>query len=60
MIPCIYNLEYNILDKLGRAKKTTHVGIFSDLDRVEKAKEAIATKISDRLSFNVYVIPKVL
>lgn len=60
MTSCIYNLEYNILDKLGRAKKTTHVGIFSNLELVEQAKTSILEKVDGKLSFNVHVIEKIL
>lgn len=53
---CIYNLEYSILDKIGRAKKTSHVGIFADTESVEKAKTKILELVKDKLSFKVYVI----
>ena len=52
----IFNLEYSILDKIGRAKKTTHVGIFDSIDTIEKAKSDIASRINDKLSFTVHII----
>lgn len=53
---CVYNLEYSILDKIGRAKKTSHVGVFADIESVEKAKFKILDQVKDKLSFKVYVI----
>lgn len=53
----IYNLEYELLDKIGRAKKTSHVGVFSDLDKVEEVKQRILIAYSnDKIKFNVHLV----
>lgn len=53
----IYNLEYSILDKLGRAKGSKHVGLFTKEDDVEAAKTKTQANITDhKISFQVYII----
>lgn len=52
----IYNLEYRVLDKLKRAKKVVHVGLYKSLEDVETAKEKISTSSSDKIAFDVYII----
>lgn len=37
----VYNLESKVIDKLGRAKKTEHVGVFDTMEKVEEAKRRI-------------------
>lgn len=56
MRSCVYNLEYNILDKIGRAKKTIHVGVFSSVEEVESVKSAIMLTAEEDISFNVFVV----
>ena len=53
----LYNLEYVLVDKLNRAKKKHHVGVFKTEEEVEKAKSKILSSISgdDNISFNVYI-----
>ena len=53
----IYNLEYSMLDKLGRAKSTKHVGLFKSENDVEFAKAKVVEENADnKVSFQVYLI----
>ncbi len=53
----IFNLEYSILDKLGRAKSTSHVGIFKTEADIEIAKEKIIKKNpKHKVSFKIFLI----
>lgn len=53
----IYNLEYSLLDKLGRAKSTKHVGLFKSEDDVTLAKAKVSSdNIDNKISFQVYII----
>ena len=53
----IYNLECKVLDKLGRAKKTFHGGIFSSEDALQLGKEKVLEDSKDvSLRFEVYII----
>jgi len=53
----MYNLEYRILDKLGRTKKTLNVGIFSTDEKLELAKtKVIEDNKEDMIAFDVYAI----
>jgi len=53
----LYNLEYVIVDKLNRAKKKYHVGVYKSESEVEEAKKKILGSIegNDSISFNVYI-----
>ena len=52
-----YNLECVILDKLGRTKKVSHVGIFSSMESVEGAKTNLINEHGDKnVSFNIHII----
>jgi hypothetical protein len=51
----VYNLEYKVLDKMGRVKKTLHVGVFGDLDKLESAKNEVIT-INPGVVFDVHSI----
>jgi len=56
----IYNLEYSILDKLGRAKSTKHVGVFKTEADIEVAKERTLQENSKhKISFKVFVIDNI-
>lgn len=53
----IYNLEYEFLDSLGRAKKTLHYGVFATIDQVEEAKQTIMKKHNTTaVNFKVHII----
>lgn len=53
----IYNLEYEFLDSLGRAKKTLHYGVFASLEQVEEAKQQLIKKHEDsKVNFKVHII----
>ena len=52
-----YNLECVILDKMGRTKKVSHVGIFSSMELVEEAKTKLINEYGDKnVSFNIHII----
>jgi hypothetical protein len=53
----LYNLEYVVLDKLDRAKKKYHVGVYKTEEEVSLAKKKVLESYDgdDNLSFNVYV-----
>lgn len=49
----VYNLEYKVVDKLGRQKSTHHVGVFATLDEVSQAQQDIILKHPDVI-FDIY------
>jgi len=55
----IFNLECSVLDRIGRATATRHIGVFKTEEEVEQAKvkEQEINKKS-RLAFSVYLINK--
>lgn len=53
----MYNLEYRILDKLGRTKKTLHGGVFSLETSLDYAKERILKQHPrHKIAFDVYIL----
>lgn len=53
----IYNLEYQLMDSIGRGKKPLHVGVFASLDEVENAKQNLIKQFNPYpVNFNVYII----
>lgn len=53
----VYNLEYRILDKLGRTKSSHHVGLFKTEEDVNHAKSVIEKQQNEnKISFDVYII----
>lgn len=55
----MYNLEYRVLDKLGRTKKTFHGGVYKNEDELGKAKEKILSEFAKhKLAFDVYLLDK--
>lgn len=52
----VFNLEYSIVDKLGRAKTSTHVGVFGSLEELEVAKKKILEENNNNVTFEVYTI----
>lgn len=55
----IFNLEYRILDKLERTKKTIHGGVFMCENSLEQAKQKILESIQNKkITFDVYVIER--
>lgn len=55
----IYNLEYRILDKLGRTKHTRHAGLFIDEEKLEAAKSKILDEEKPKkVAFDVYVLER--
>lgn len=55
----IYNLEYRILDKLKRTKKTLHGGLYMDEQKLEEAKQKILSSEKNKnIAFDVYLIQK--
>jgi hypothetical protein len=58
-VSTIYNLEYRILDKLNRTKDVKHGGIFSNLEKLEAAKQNITESTKGKkVAFDVYIIEK--
>lgn len=53
----LYNLEYVLVDKLNRAKKKFHVGVYKSEEEVEQAKNKVLNTVQgdDNISFNVYI-----
>ena len=53
----IYNLEYKVLDKLGRAKSTFHAGVFKTSEEVDLKKQKVISENKNlKLAFDVYII----
>ena len=53
----MYNLEYRILDKLGRTKKTLHGGVFLLETSLDFAKERILKNYpKQKITFDVYIL----
>lgn len=50
----MYVLEYKDIDSKGREKNSRHVGVFSDIETLELAKETILKKEDSKISFQVY------
>lgn len=57
----VYNLEYRILDKLGRTKSTRHGGLFLSEEKLEQFKQEVLQKEkSKKIAFDVYVLERPL
>ena len=53
----VYNLEYKVIDKLGRGKAFFHVGVFNTPEAVDLAKHKIMAEQHDKpITFDVYAI----
>jgi hypothetical protein len=49
-----YILEANYLDKIGRVKKKTIVGVYKDLESIEPVKEKLISEEKDyKMSFKI-------
>jgi hypothetical protein len=55
----VYNLEAQIHDKLGRVKKTWHVGVYGNLELLEKAKVQ-TSQSNPGVNFQVYICEHIL
>lgn len=54
----LYNVEYRILDRLGRTKSTKHIGVFNNEKKVEEVKSSILKNVSfSKVAFDIYAIP---
>lgn len=51
----VFNLVYSVVDKLGRAKSTVHVGVFGSLEDVDVAKKKLLED-NPNITFEVYPI----
>lgn len=51
----IYNLEYKLLDKLGRVRETHHGGVYSTMEGVDNAKNNLLQQFPSNVSFEVYI-----
>lgn len=53
----VFNLEYRLTDKIGRAQKATHVGVFSSLVELEEAKNLLVKQHGDdKVRFEIFPI----
>lgn len=56
----VYNLEYSILDKIGRAQKYRHKGVYASLEAVSRVQQEILRNEADdntkQVKFNIYAI----
>lgn len=50
----VYNLEMKTTDKLGRTKTTRHVGVFGNIDALEKAKATVLVS-EPNVKFEVHI-----
>lgn len=51
----VYNLHYIETDKLGRKKRSKHVGVFKDLQQVSSAQQKLLD-IDPTIIFEVFII----
>ena len=51
----VYNLEYEVRDKIGRVKEVKHVGVYPLLRDVGLKKEELL-RHNPELTFRVYII----
>lgn len=55
----MFNLEYRILDKLGRTKQTKHGGLFLSEEKLEEFKQQILLQEKNKkVAFDVYILSK--
>lgn len=53
----MFNLEYRILDKLGRTKQTKHGGIFFSEKKLEEFKQKVLLEEKNKkIAFDVYIL----
>jgi hypothetical protein len=52
----VFNLEYSVVDVLGRSKTSTHVGVFGSLEEREVAKKKIIDENDKNVTFEVYPV----
>lgn len=52
----VYNLEYSVVDSIGRAQKYMHKGVYATLEDVSNAKQEVIKQVGDKAVFNVYPI----
>lgn len=56
----VYNLEYSILDSIGRSRRFKHKGIYATLSEVADAQKEIllseAGNDARRVEFSIYTI----
>ena len=52
----VFNLEYSVVDVLGRAKTSAHVGVFGSLEELEVAKKKIIDENDKNVTFEVYPV----
>jgi hypothetical protein len=51
----LYNLEYRLLDKLGRTKKTLWGGLFATQHALQDKQNEVLSK-HKKVAFDVYII----
>lgn len=52
----VYNLEYEVLDSIGRGGRSTHDGVYACIESVEQAKQKLINQYGDGIRFSVYPI----
>lgn len=53
----MFNLEYRILDKLGRTKRTKYGGLFRDEVKLEEFKQKVLEEEKGKkVAFDVYIL----
>ena len=55
----VYNLEARVLDKLGRVKKSIHIGVYDSIEAVEVAKLGYSQS-NPGSTFEVYICEHIL
>lgn len=55
----VYNLEAQVLDKLGRVKKTMHIGVYDSLESLELAK-LCTSQSNPGITFQVHICEHIL
>jgi hypothetical protein len=55
----VFNLEMQVRDKMKRIKKTSHVGVYSTLEEIEKAKAKVL-ETNPNVTFEVYSCEHIL
>lgn len=53
----LYNLEYRLLDRLGRTKKTLWGGLFATQEALLDKQNEVLSK-HKKVAFDVYIIPE--
>ena len=50
----LFTLEYKQVDSKGREKTPKFLGVFNNLEKLEKVKSKVTSEMGDNISFQVY------